>query len=719
MNTWEGFSMSYYPPTIDPDGLDGTDGFNINGATTDDRLGTSVEDAGDVNGDGFADIIVSGRDRMGNAVYNYVVFGSAEPFPVEFNVTELDGSNGFAIETVDKAWYVKATGDINGDGFGDLMVGTSNDSDQYGYEDVHVVFGKADAFEPYFWLEQLDGTNGFTLNGAPRSTANYTIASAGDTNGDGFDDVLITTQYDARLLLGKANGFAADALVTDAAATIFNPAQWGFAPPSGLGDINNDGFGDVAVGEAVIFGGAAGFPAGLTVDQLDGSNGFRLAPDLNRAVSAAGDVNGDGIDDFIIGNPNARPHGHIDGGEAYVVFGRADGFDASLDLESLDGSDGFAIRGPTLAGLGVKVAGAGDVNGDGYDDVLVQTGYRSAYVVFGQATYNTPAFDTEDLDGLWGFEIDSSNPYAGVEDIAGLGDFNGDGFADIAFGNSQADAGGLPLAGTTHVVFGLKPTEAVTRVDAAGDQTVRGGIGNDLLISFGGDDHLIGDAGNDMLRSLDGTDILDGGDGDDTYWVLGDTSDVIIDSAGNDTIRTSRSWDLRDYATIENVELNDAGNWSLTGNALDNSLTGGIGKNLLMGFDGDDRLDGYIGDDTLVGGAGRDVLMGGMGHDVFQFDDGDLGMGAARDVILDLGRHDVIDLRLIDADTTDPSDGAFEYIYGLAFSGTAGELRVERQTNSDGEAVRVLEGDQNGDGIADFQLELRGPTPLADTSFFL
>lgn len=709
--------MSYYPPTIDLDALDGSNGFDINGATTDDRLGTSVENAGDVNGDRYDDVIVSGRDRMGNTVYNYVVFGSAEPLPADFNVTELDGSNGFAIETVDKPWYVTSAGDINGDGYDDLMVGTTNDSDVHSYEDVQVIFGKAEGFEPYFWLEELDGENGFTLNGPPRSDTNYTIASAGDTNGDGFDDVLITTQYDARLLYGQADGFAADALVTDVSATIFNPSQRGFAPPAGIGDINGDGFGDVVVGEAVIFGGADGFPAGLTVDMLDGSNGFRLDPDVNRTVAAAGDVNGDGIDDFIVGNPNAKPHGHIDGGMAYVVFGKAGGFDASLDLEGLDGSDGFVLRGATLTRLGEEVTGAGDVNGDGFDDVLVQSGYRSGYVVFGRATFHTPGFDVEQFDGSNGFRIDNPDPYSGVEEIAGLGDFNGDGFADLAFGNSQAEPGGLYLAGTTHVVFGLKPSEAVTRIDGVGDQTVRGGTGDDVLISHGGDDHLIGDAGDDSLRSAGGRDVLEGGLGDDEYFVFADRSDTIIDVGGIDTIRTTVDWDLQEYAGIENVTLSAAGDQRVTGNGLDNRLIGSAGDNRLVGLEGNDRLEGKQGDDILAGGGGRDVLIGGSGADRFDFADGDL---IGRDVITDFAAGgDVVNFGAMDANSGRGGNQGFSFIGAAEFSGTAGELRSDELTYTDGTVVTIVEGDRDGDGDMDFQLELRGQHVLGAGDFIL
>jgi len=711
--------MAYYPPTIDTDTLGGTNGFDINGTTSDDRVGTSVADAGDVNGDGFADVIVSGRDRMGNLVYNYVVFGTGEPLPADFDVATLNGENGFRIITAapEKAWYVQGAGDINGDGYDDLMVGTSNDGYPYGYDDIQVIFGRADGFERLFSLNDIDGENGFTLNGPPRTDTNYTIASAGDTNGDGYDDVLITTSYNARLLLGSADGFAADALVNDVAATIFNPTQWGFAPPAGIGDINGDGFDDIAVGEAILFGSAEGFSGELTPEMLDGSNGFRLDPDVNRSVSAAGDVNGDGIEDFIVGNPNARPHGHIDGGEAYVVFGRSTGFDATLDLEGLDGTDGFVIRGPTLSGLGVAVSGAGDVNGDGFDDVLVQTGYGRAHVIFGRATYHTPGFDVDELDGRNGFEIDGTNPYAGLDDIAGLGDFNGDGFADLAFGESQASPGGKYLAGTAHIVFGLKPIEAVTRIDAAGDQTVRGGLGNDVLISYGGDDHLIGDAGNDSLRSVAGTDILEGGLGDDEYFVFADHSDTIIDTGGLDTIRTTTDWDLSGYASIENVVLSAAGNQQVSGNGLDNRIIGSSGDNVLSGREGDDRLEGGQGADVLAGGPGRDILIGGAGADRFVFSDADVG---DRDVITDFepGR-DRIDLSQVDAVTGRSGNQAFSFIGGTDFSGTAGELRTDTLTYTDGTVVTIIEGDRDGDGAADFQLELRGQQVPAAADFIL
>ncbi len=121
----------------------------------------------------------------------------------------------------------------------------------------------------------------------------------------------------------------------------------------------------------MVFGKASGFAASLDLSTLNGSNGFRLdgidADDFSgKSVASAGDVNGDGVDDLLIGAYGGDPGGDISAGETYVVFGKASGFAASLDLSTLDGSNGFRLDGiDVFDESGSSVASAGDVNGDG------------------------------------------------------------------------------------------------------------------------------------------------------------------------------------------------------------------------------------------------------------------------------------------------------------------------------------------------------------------
>jgi hypothetical protein len=161
-------------------------------------------------------------------------------------------------------------------------------------------------------LSQIDGTNGFRLDGIddPADRSGTSVAGGGDVKGDGIDD----------LVIGAPGG------------------RYLYSSSAGA--------------SYVVFGSSAGFAASLDLAALDGANGFRLdgidAYDQSgRSVSGAGDVNGDGIDDLIIGAPLADPGGRYEAGESYVVFGSAAGFAASLDLSALDGTDGFRI-GPDL-----------------------------------------------------------------------------------------------------------------------------------------------------------------------------------------------------------------------------------------------------------------------------------------------------------------------------------------------------------------------------------
>lgn len=625
--------------------LDGTNGFRIEGIDTGDHSGGSVSNAGDVNGDGFADLIIGAMnaDPDGKMVAgeSYVVFGKSGGFGSAIKLSTLNGTNGFRIDGVDagdgSGFQVSNAGDINGDGIDDLVIG--GDAGANTLSTSYVVFGKSTGFASVVALSGLDGTNGFRMDlHLRRNASEMSVSGAGDVNGDGIDDLLVgLTDADAGtrprrissaglsyVVFGKSsefasaidlttldgtNGFRLDGMSNDHSGRSVSTA----------GDVNGDGFDDLVIGahratiprfvgeSIVVFGKSGGFASVIDLGAMDGTNGFRLLGIDHRdnsgySVSTAGDVNGDGFDDVIVSAHRASI-GHIYRapltyeGESYVVFGKSGGFDATIALSSLDGSTGFRLDGINPGGeSGQSVSDAGDVNGDGFDDVIIgarregldeQQAAGESYVVFGKSGGFASVIGLSTLDGTTGFRIDgvASEDFSG-QSVSNAGDVNGDGFDDVIIGAIDADPNGIASAGESYVVFGGNFTGGVeTQVGTNRGNTLTanqgagaidilvGGLGSDWLISDGGADVLRGGEGHDFLSIPDadfsGTRRLVGGSDTDTLILDGSGSTLDLTAIPDNRIVDVEVIDLR-YAVDNTLTLDfqEVVNISSTSNTL-------------------------------------------------------------------------------------------------------------------------------------------------------
>ncbi|MBX3479860.1 MAG: FG-GAP repeat protein [Caulobacter sp.] len=693
-------------------GLNGVNGFSITGSG---QFGQTATFIGDVNHDGFDDILL-GAPQVGanSAGQAYILYGRAGGYAASYSSADLNPGD----ETVYNGGFRailgtsgEALGDINHDGIADFAIGAP----------AQLVSGAAYLF--------LGGEAGFQnlsiVNGQDGDHFGAFVAGIGDVNHDGFDDYAVGGDLASSLsgTVAVVYGSASPTVgMTTAALNGSNGYQlFGLAPGdslatvAGIGDLNNDGIDDFAVASRnaslsgtnagavyVIFGRDDGATPQLS--SLDGSNGFTIygAANNNQLASSIthGDVNDDGIDDLIMTAGQA--------GVVYVMYGRSAAFSSSYSASSIAGSEGFQIYG--FNGLNTNSLAVGDLNNDGVDDIVVGSVFNttgganagSVSVIYGQVGDRTliGAAGTDNLTGAGG--NDSLSGLGGMDFLSGLGGDDildgGDG-NDYLYGGDGVDQLIGGLGGDS--LFGDAGDDVLDGGDGgdklyggAGVDDLTGGLGNDILDGGDDADTLTGGDGNDMLDGAGGADLMSGGDGNDVY-IVNDAGDQTIEAAGQgyDVVRASISWTLAD--NIEALQLQGGGDIDGTGNDLANNIQGNSGSNRLDGGAGVDTLNGGDGDDFIIGGQGNDLLRGGAGADSFIVAHA-FGPTLETDVIYDFdtAEGDILDL-----------SGAYAGTLSLvsAFTRHAGEMTL---SFSGGHTLLRL--DIDGDGRVDYQMKING-----------
>lgn len=483
------------------------------GEALDDAAGTDVAGAGDVNGDGYVDFLITapGRDVGAlDAGEVYLFLGQASGWSRDTWLSAADAS--FQGEQAGDAAGTSAAGvgDVNGDGLDDLLIGApSNDEAGAGAGQVYLILGRARGWTSDVSLAQADAS---FLGEHPGDGAGLDVSPAGDVNGDGLADFLISAPHyqgaagKVYLILGRSAGWARDVSLAHADASFVgeHPGDLAGQSIAAAGDVNGDGLGDFLIGawgndEAsnnagkayLILGKTAGWASNVNLAQADVS--FRGSTQDEMAgfpVAGAGDVNGDGLDDFLVGAIGfGDGKSALEGaGKVYLVLGQAGGWSAHQNLATV--SAGSFIGEDYYDGAGSSLAGGGDVNGDGLDDFLIGApenweageGFGQVYLILGKAAGWAQNVSLGGADAsFWGERTGSR---AGAS-LAVAGDVDGDGFDDFVIGADE-DHESYDGAGQAYLLLSAYGTgeASQTQCFAAGD-TPRSDFGStDVQIDF-------------------------------------------------------------------------------------------------------------------------------------------------------------------------------------------------------------------------------------------
>ncbi len=460
--------------------------------------GYSISALGDVNNDGFDDIVFSNNTSAAGQNHSYILYGGSG-FLTSTNIPSIvsagatqNGINVISNPTGTLDWSgskVSGIGDFNGDGIEDYIVGQANNGPSVtNVGQISIVNGATNTS-----LASFPGTNG-SLTGA-------SVSGVGDVDNDGYADALFGAPGADIAYLYKGDN-SAPAWVSQTGVTGSNFGE----VVEGIGDFNGDGYNDFVVGASSNLGNngtvylyqgnssGAFVPMGATVSGATGSH-------FGSYLSSLGDINGDGLSDFYVGDTASA---------GKIFMGNASGMTTNINFN-------FSSTPYTVTGVG----SAGDFNGDGYDDFVISladSGETHAFMVFGKSTGLPGTLDLNYLkNGANAIEytFNTANNSDRL-DITSVGDLNGDGYDDFAIGAYDVNGTAAGTGGMT-VIYGRNTagTPASAHV---------GTVGNDLAGDGGGTGHSFHmGAGNDVI-ALNNTSFLgvDGGTGmNDTIRAMG------------------------------------------------------------------------------------------------------------------------------------------------------------------------------------------------------